>query len=417
MDAAVVAACRIAARTYKVPLPTLIGIIRQESAGRFLAPIRHAKDFGGDTFEEPVVRHEGHYFYKRLQGSDRTLAVKLGLAAVKWGIIKNPSKQQARWDKLVQPGMRINVNAEIESCSWSGPQVMGAHWKKLGFKSPQDMLAFLRDGGVVAGVDVMMRYCDKFGLIDEMQRGDIEGFVRGYNGPANVHAYSKSIRRFIAQALAQYGTATDEKKLVAGAPAQNVVRARNGRTMLRMGMMNDARVREAQALLMRHGYVVGVNGPDGDFGPTTKQAVMDFQRDNKLDVDGMIGPKTWALLNSKRLDPSERPGIPGIAETITQTPEGRQGSAVAGGGLATGGLTETKDAVENATNSLFPATGGGGFIDWVYTILTVIGVILTLAGIAWVIHGFFKARRVPKGALDPTPHEPKLESVDEGDRL
>jgi lysozyme len=38
-------------------------------------------------------------------------------------------------------------------------------------------------------------------------------------------------------------------------------------------------------------------GPaDGDFGPKTEQAVKRFQRALGLEVDGIVGPKTWAAL-------------------------------------------------------------------------------------------------------------------------
>lgn len=39
---------------------------------------------------------------------------------------------------------------------------------------------------------------------------------------------------------------------------------------------------------------------DGIFGPLTEEAVMDFQKENKLTPDGIVGPKTWeALLKGK----------------------------------------------------------------------------------------------------------------------
>jgi hypothetical protein len=35
---------------------------------------------------------------------------------------------------------------------------------------------------------------------------------------------------------------------------------------------------------------------DGSFGPVTKKRVMEFQRDNKLKVDGVVGLQTWTAL-------------------------------------------------------------------------------------------------------------------------
>jgi hypothetical protein len=40
---------------------------------------------------------------------------------------------------------------------------------------------------------------------------------------------------------------------------------------------------------------------DGIFGPTTKSTVIEFQKDNQLRPDGVVGPKTWNLLKDIRL--------------------------------------------------------------------------------------------------------------------
>ena len=54
-----------------------------------------------------------------------------------------------------------------------------------------------------------------------------------------------------------------------------------------------------QHLLNQYGYNISV---DGKFGVKTQNAVVDFQRNNGLTVDGIVGRNTWnALLN---LNPS-----------------------------------------------------------------------------------------------------------------
>ena len=45
----------------------------------------------------------------------------------------------------------------------------------------------------------------------------------------------------------------------------------------------------------------GASGVDGNFGRATEAAVKAFQTDSGLKVDGIIGPATWAKLDS--LDP------------------------------------------------------------------------------------------------------------------
>jgi peptidoglycan hydrolase-like protein with peptidoglycan-binding domain len=54
----------------------------------------------------------------------------------------------------------------------------------------------------------------------------------------------------------------------------------------------------AQTELINKGYSCGSFGADGEFGKATEAAVKAFQRDHNLSVDGIIGPNTWAALDS-----------------------------------------------------------------------------------------------------------------------
>ena len=53
-------------------------------------------------------------------------------------------------------------------------------------------------------------------------------------------------------------------------------------------------VAELQCLLQHAGISPG--GVDGGFGPLTESAVIQFQKTFHLDIDGQVGPKTWAAL-------------------------------------------------------------------------------------------------------------------------
>lgn len=66
------------------------------------------------------------------------------------------------------------------------------------------------------------------------------------------------------------------------------------RATVRKGDYNDS-VRELQEKLTYLGYNVG--GVDGDFGNNTLAAVIEFQRQNGLEVDGIVGALTWAALD------------------------------------------------------------------------------------------------------------------------
>lgn len=63
----------------------------------------------------------------------------------------------------------------------------------------------------------------------------------------------------------------------------------------------------AQTKLIQMGYDLTPYGADGKFGAKTEAAVKQFQRDQGLEADGIVGPKTWAALDD------------GKAETYTVT--------------------------------------------------------------------------------------------------
>ncbi len=54
-------------------------------------------------------------------------------------------------------------------------------------------------------------------------------------------------------------------------------------------------VRYLQQSLVKKGYPITT---DGFFGAKTEQAVINFQKKNKLVVDGIVGPKTWSQLGA-----------------------------------------------------------------------------------------------------------------------
>jgi len=67
----------------------------------------------------------------------------------------------------------------------------------------------------------------------------------------------------------------------------------NARPVLRRGSKGDAVVR-LQIALQKLGFMVAI---DGDFGPGTEVAVARFQREQRLDIDGIVGPGTWSALD------------------------------------------------------------------------------------------------------------------------
>lgn len=65
--------------------------------------------------------------------------------------------------------------------------------------------------------------------------------------------------------------------------------------VLREGSENYT-VKALQRMLYALGYDLGTVPIDGEFGPKTDAAVRRFQKENKLEVDGIVGQNTWTKL-------------------------------------------------------------------------------------------------------------------------
>lgn len=65
-------------------------------------------------------------------------------------------------------------------------------------------------------------------------------------------------------------------------------------------------VEEMQKMLIACGYSCGKWGADGDWGSATEQAVLAFQKDHGLSVDGVYGPKTKAALTAEYAKKNEK---------------------------------------------------------------------------------------------------------------
>lgn len=163
-----------AGNTYDVHPAAILAVIEVESAGKIYAVV------GGQN--EPLIRFEGHYFDRRLKGAALLEARAKGLANPNAGDVKNPATQAARW-KMLARARDIDEQAAIESTSFGIGQVMGAHWKDLGYLSANSLLMEARSG-VAGQLELMMLYIKIFGLLPAVKAKNWTNFARGYNGRA-----------------------------------------------------------------------------------------------------------------------------------------------------------------------------------------------------------------------------------------
>lgn len=264
----------------------------------------------------PAIRFEGHYFDKRLTGKKKEQARALGLAHPSAGKVPNPKSFSGRYD-LLRRAMEIDANAALESISMGIGQVMGAHWKTLGYRSVQ---AMWEDAQTVEGqVRVMVAYIKQFNLDDELNARNWAGFAKGYNGP-NYRKYNYD--KQMAEAY---------KRLVAGHSTTDAKAARK------------EQVRWVQEKLNELGY--GPLTKDGVLGEKTVAAVRRFQSDSALVVDGDPGTMTINEIHAqlaKRKEEAQKKNLPAVT------------TGLVGSGVA---VTTVVDALGDAQDAASRAQG------------------------------------------------------------
>lgn len=250
-----------------------------------LAAIVEVESSGSGFDEDGRVRvlFEKHKFYRHLSPSKRADAVKAGLARKKWvspakgGYSDQPDNLSAL--RLLCAAIGIDEAAALKSASYGAGQVLGENFALCGWASVQEFVLDMcesEDNHARA----IVGFIEGRGLADEMRERDFDAIARAYNGPGQVAVYSGRMRDAYAR--------------IAGRAAKVATAVRAGG--LRIGS-SGYRVEALQRRLNELGYAVAV---DGDFGPAVRRAVIAFQADHGLALDGIVGPATDAALDVAR---------------------------------------------------------------------------------------------------------------------
>lgn len=309
--------CVLLGKQNNIDPAQILGMGEVESAGKTGSKISlDDPNLGHLNGDMPIIRIEGHYFYRLLSPSKRAVAVSLGYADKKVGGVANPKKQQARYARLAKMA-NIDFDASIESCSWGIGQVMGEHWPKLKFISARDFYSYLTTAEDPAGaqLDIMVRFIILNHIDKYLRAKDYQGVAYRYNG-AGYKANNYDTK--IAEASKRWAAYRINADLTntGPLPVEPPPAANPGVDVMYIGSRGPA-----VKLLQRHlikiakfeihanhknqrrvaNWAVILNlltVTDGIYGPNTANAVKQFQWLCGIKVDGIAGVNTLKTISN-----------------------------------------------------------------------------------------------------------------------
>jgi hypothetical protein len=251
----------------------------QRAAAHLRVPVPHvmamsAVESSGETFWvldgrlEVPVRFEAHWFGTLTGYAWNDSHPDLSCRA--WNPDLAARTRAGAWDQ-VRRARALDLAAADQATSWGGFQVMGYHWRRLGYAGIDAFVASMSANGDDGQMDAFTRYIDADDTLQHALRiGDWETVETLYNGGGYGGLYARRLRAAAA--------------LYAGAgPAGTVPAPRP----MRQGDAGS----DVEALQRALGVT-----PDGHFGPKTEAAVRLFQADRGLVVDGIVGAMTRSAL-------------------------------------------------------------------------------------------------------------------------
>lgn len=131
----------------------------------------------------PAILFERHIFWRRL-GAIRWFTMRAKIMALHPRICNPIAGGYGRFsEQHTKLGIAASYNRDValESASWGLGQVMGYHWKSLGYASLQEFINAMYHSEYKQ-LDAMVRFLKVNGLIGRLNRQDWSGFAYRYNG-------------------------------------------------------------------------------------------------------------------------------------------------------------------------------------------------------------------------------------------
>lgn len=152
----------------------------------------------------PKILYEPHIMHRLLTKKNyitirnNLMKAHPNLCYPRWGTYKYGAESIQH--RRLEVASQYNRDTALESCSWGLGQVMGYHWKSLGYESLQ---AFINDmyESEAKQLEAMIRFIKVNGLLLALKNKDWVKFARGYNGAG----YAKNKYHIkLANAYAKY---------------------------------------------------------------------------------------------------------------------------------------------------------------------------------------------------------------------
>jgi hypothetical protein len=248
----------------------------QRAAVRLAVPVAHvmavaAVESAGETMwildglPVPPVRFEAHWFGKLT--NYRFNDDHPDLSCVSWTPSLAATTRAGAWSQLKR-ARELDRDAANEATSFGAFQILGVHWKRLGYDSIEAFVHDMSRNGDDGQMDAFVRFIEADpSLHESLRAGDWADVERRYNGGGQGGAYAVKLQAAAA--------------LYAGKDTPTAPR------VLRKGDTGPDVVALQKAL--------GIT-PDGIFGSQTDSAVRMFQADQGLTVDGLAGALTMRAL-------------------------------------------------------------------------------------------------------------------------
>lgn len=135
---------------------------------------------GGSAYDKqgrPKILFERHLFHRHALKDHPPSA---------WNNPNPGGYNEDSWEKLTRAACQ-EVDAAFGAVSWGKFQVLGMHWRGLGYPSPLEM-AYSTVTGEAAHYEMLARYIERFNLKAALAKlstnpADNVALARGYNGP------------------------------------------------------------------------------------------------------------------------------------------------------------------------------------------------------------------------------------------